>query len=224
MKKILLLVLTIWANEISAQNKNTVFYDSAGQLTTFEGHWSQVVTGRYKSVYNKPENTKTLVKTTTEEFETELRKTDKRIRKTQKLGTDFPDFDVLDLNGNRLTKQDLKGKVIALNFWFVGCGPCEMERPELNALAQLYESNENVVFISFAKNNEEQLRTFLADHPFKFKPVPTDKDEIKTKFEVDSYPVTVIIDKEGKYSFYGNGTGIGISYILKREIDTALNR
>ena len=224
MKKLILITLGLFVTTLVLGQKNKKFYDSLGNETTFELHWSQVVGGRYKSIYDKKTNSKTLVRTTDKDFKEELSKTEKRIIKKKKLGTDFPDFIMTDIDGNTVSKRELKGKVTVINFWFVGCSPCEMERPELNGLANLYEANENVVFISFAKNDTEQLRSFLTDHPFKFKPIPTGKDEIKIKFEIDSYPVTVIVDKEGKYSFYGTGTGIGISYILKREIEFALNR
>jgi thiol-disulfide isomerase/thioredoxin len=54
---------------------------------------------------------------------------------------------------------------LALNFWFIGCSPCEMERPSLNDLTKLYADNKDVVFISFAKNDREQLTKFLQEYP-----------------------------------------------------------
>jgi len=191
-------------------------------VTTWEGHWAQVVTGRYKSIYNKSENKKTLGKTTKEEFETELRKTEKKITRTNKLGTDFPEFDLLDLNGNRLTKTELKGQVLVLNFWFIGCSPCEMERPSLNDLTKVYAGNKHVVFISFAKNDKEQLTKFLAENPILYNVVPTEKDFIKTKFEINEYPVNIILDRNGKYFFNSSASGVGILTILQRQIDKAL--
>ena len=222
MRSTLIVLLTLLTSELVAQNKNTIFYDSVGQVTTWEGHWAQVVTGRYKSIYNKSENKKTLTKTTREEFEAELRKTERRITKTSKVGTDFPEFDLLDLNGNRLTKTELKGKVLVLNFWFIGCSPCEMERPSLNDLTKVYADNKDVVFISFARNDKEQLAKFLADNPVLYKVVPTDKDFIKTKFEIDEYPVNIILDRNGKYFFNSSASGVGILTILQRQIDKAL--
>ena len=221
MKKIILVTLVLFMTSLVWGQKNKKFYDSLGNETTFEFHWSQVVGGRYKSIYNKKTNSKTLVRATDKEFREELSKTEKRVIKKEKLGTDFPDFTMTDMDGNTIDKKDLKGKVTVINFWFVGCSPCEMERLELNGLAKLYQDNENVMFISFAQNDANQLRSFLTDHPFMFKPIPTGKDEIKTRFAVNDYPVTIIIDKNGKL-FNGSGTGIGISYILKREIESAL--
>ena len=222
MRNTLIILLTLLTSGLVAQNKNTIFYDSVGQVTTWEGHWAQVVTGRYKSIYNKSENKKTLVKTTREEFDTELRKTEKKITKTNKLGTGFPEFDLLDLNGNRLTRTELRGKVLVLNFWFIGCSPCEMERPSLNDLTKVYADNKEVVFISFAKNDKEQLTKFLAENPILYNVVPTDKDFIKTKFEINEYPVNIILDRNGKYFFNSSASGVGILTILQRQIDKAL--
>jgi thiol-disulfide isomerase/thioredoxin len=193
-----------------------------GQVTTWEGHWAQVVTGKYKSVYHKSENKKTLISTTNEEFETELRKTERKITKTNKLGTEFPEFDLVDIDGNRLTSTELKGKVLVLNFWFIGCSPCEMERPSLNDLTKLYSDNKDVVFISFAKNDKKQLTEFLKQYPISYNVVPTDKDFIKTKFEINAYPVNIIIDRDGKYFFDSVASGIGIMTILRKHIDKAL--
>jgi len=218
----LMLALALSVSAILAQNKNTIFYDSAGQVTTFEGHWAQVVDGRFKSVYNKAENAKALVRMTKGEFEIELAKTDKRIRKKHKLRTEFPDFDVIDIDGNRITKDGLKGKVVVVNFWFIGCAPCEMERPALNELQKRYEKNGDVVFIAFANNNKEQLDKFLVDHPIRYVVIPTESDFIKRVFELNSYPANIIVGKDGKFFFNSLASGIGIATILQREIDKAL--
>jgi thiol-disulfide isomerase/thioredoxin len=222
MRKLFIMLFTLLTSGISAQNKNTVFYDSVGEVTTWEGHWGQVVTGRYKSVLNKSENKKTLTRTTREEFEKELRKTEKRITTTNKLGTEFPAFDMVDIKGSRLSKLGLKGKVIVLNFWFIGCAPCEMERPALNDLTKIYADNSDVVFISFARNEKEQLIRFLKDSPILYRVVPTDKDFIETKFEINAYPVNIVIDKNGNYFFNSSASGVGILQILKKQIDKAL--
>ncbi len=223
MKLTPLIFATLISWQLLAQNKNTIFYDSLGQVTSWEGHWAQVVTGRYKSVHNKRENKKTLDRTTNEEFEKELNKTAKRITRTTKLGTAFPEFDLIALNGDRLTTSDLKGKVLVLNFWFIGCAPCEMERPALNILRSLYENNKDVVFISFAKNDKDQLNKFLPDNPVLYTVVPTEKDYIESKFEINQYPVSIVVDRSGKYAFNSSASGIGILTILQREIEKALN-
>ena len=222
MKRVLTLTFAILTLGVMAQNKKTVYYDSTGIETTRDGHWAQVISGRFKSIYSENENKMELVRASTEEFESALNKTESRITKTNKLGTDFPEFDEIDINGNRLTKKKFNGKVLVINIWFIGCPPCEMERPALNDLKKVYSDNKDVVFISFAaKNNKEQIVKYMQESPVSYNVVPMDKDFLK-KFDIHEYPVNIIVDRYGKFQYNSSGTGIGISKILQREIDKAL--
>ena len=45
-----------------------------------------------------------------------------------------PKMDVVDVQGQRWTSADLKGRVVVLNFWATWCGPCKEEMPSLQAL------------------------------------------------------------------------------------------
>lgn len=225
MKRFILLLFALHVLSYgSAQNKNTVFYDTAGQITTYIDHWAQVFTGSYKSEYDKKNNKRLLHRTTDEEFQTELRKTEKRIKTTEKLGSGFPDFDVTDIQGNRYTKTALIGKVVVINFWFIGCGPCEVESLSLNNLQKRYKDNDNVVFLSFARNNKEDIEVFLKDHPVLYNVIPTEMDYIKDNFGINAYPVNLILDKRGKYFYNSSASGIGIAQILQEQIQKSLNQ
>ncbi len=41
-----------------------------------------------------------------------------------KVGDTFPDFSATDITGKTWTNEDVKGKIMVLNLWFTGCGPC----------------------------------------------------------------------------------------------------
>ena len=58
----------------------------------------------------------------------------KMVEKIKKgfLNHSLADFNFKDVNGNKLNKKDLKGKVIVINFWFTTCQPCIQEIPLLN--------------------------------------------------------------------------------------------
>jgi peroxiredoxin len=116
-----------------------------------------------------------------------------------------PQFDVKDLNENTFELGALKGKVVVLNFWFVECKPCVSEIPELNELVQDFQKQE-VVFIALGLNKAEQMKKFLKKTPFKYHVVP-DAIEVATKFGVDGFPTSVVIDQNGVVRYISLGVG-----------------
>ena len=114
------------------------------------------------------------------------------------IGSIAPNFKSKTINGNLVDLSKLKGRVIVLNFWSTGCGPCIAEMPELNKLVKLY-SGKKVTFISLAAENSTLLSKFFKKHSFSFATIP-DSDEIMYgAFKLESiWPYSVIIDKEGK--------------------------
>jgi thiol-disulfide isomerase/thioredoxin len=203
------------------QNKRTIFLDSKGDTISYELHYSFQISGEYKSVYDRKTNVRSLVPYPEGEFEQELAQTERKTVLKEKLGEEFPSFEVTDINGIGYSNEELKGKVVIVNFWFIGCAPCEMERRELNSIYNSYKDNPNVVFLSFARNQKEQLEKFLVKSPFLYPIVPLTK-ELIGKFDVTGYPQNQIIGKDGKYFFNSMAAGIGSGVIIRREIERAL--
>lgn len=104
-------------------------------------------------------------------------------------------FSVTDLAGNTYTLEELKGKVVVLNFWFIGCAPCRIEIPGLNEMVKHYDQ-EQVVFIAFALDGKEELKQFLAESPFDYQIVPEAFAQADA-YKVQGYPTHVILDKRG---------------------------
>lgn len=170
MKPLLLLLLPVALAH--GQNRHTIFKDSTGALTTFEAHWGGTIDGRYKSAYDKAANIRTLVSCPPAELAQEKAATAKRIINTKKLGQPLPPFRTTDYSGRIFDSEQLKGKVLVLNFWFVGCGPCEMEMASLNLLYSKCRYDTTVVFLSFVRSRREVVDQFLIKSPFSY-PIAT---------------------------------------------------
>ena len=110
-----------------------------------------------------------------------------------------PGFEAKALDGENLRLADLKGKVVVLNFWYIGCAPCRVEIPGLNKLVAEF-SGQDVVFIGFALDKPEELRNFLKDVPFKYR-IVAEASAIRPLFGVSVYPTHVIINKQGQIEF-----------------------
>jgi peroxiredoxin len=114
-----------------------------------------------------------------------------------------PEFDVKTLEGEPLKLSALRGKVVVLNFWFVGCAPCRIEMPGLNMLTEEFK-DEDVVFIAFALDNAEALEEFLKEKEFTYQIVP-DASKIAALYGVNVYPTHVLINKNGQVEFMLTG-------------------
>jgi thiol-disulfide isomerase/thioredoxin len=103
-------------------------------------------------------------------------------------------FNYTDINGDHLSSDKLKGKVIVLNFWSTGCGPCLLEIPALNEMVEKYKEK-NVVFIApIIYATDELVNRFLLKKPFKYQIVLIDSKD----YDVTSFPTHIIIDKDFK--------------------------
>jgi peroxiredoxin/tetratricopeptide (TPR) repeat protein len=110
-----------------------------------------------------------------------------------------PDFDVTTLEGESLKLSDLKGKVVVLNFWFVGCAPCRVEMPGLNTLTDEFK-DEDVIFIAFALDGPDALKEFLKVKQFEYRIVPK-SEKICAEYGVKIFPTHIIINKSGQVEF-----------------------
>jgi peroxiredoxin len=106
------------------------------------------------------------------------------------------DFTTEDINGNTIKLSDLKGKIVVINFWFSHCQPCVAEMPELNKLVEKYKSKD-IVFISITFDDKEKVEKFLSNTKFNYTPIVGAMTIIQ-KYNVNSFPSNLIIDKKGE--------------------------
>lgn len=116
----------------------------------------------------------------------------------KKEGTDFSPFSFQDLNGNVIDNQSLKGKTVVIKCWYIHCAACIKEFPDVNKLADEYKDRNDIVFLSLAEDNQEQLKTFLAKKPLHYSVVPNMKQYMNETLQLNAFPTHFIIDKEGK--------------------------
>ena len=116
-------------------------------------------------------------------------------------GTVAPPFEAPVLDGTAVNTEALKGKVVVLNFWFIGCPGCISEMPKLNELAAKYSSNADIEFIAIAPNTDQELRAFLARERFDYKMVGQAKSIINL-FAFKGFPRNIVIGRDGKIAYW----------------------
>lgn len=108
-------------------------------------------------------------------------------------GQTAPDFELPLVRGGSIRLRDaLVGRKGALvNFWFIGCGGCEKEMPEIAALAR--DRKDLLVITVNPSDRAADIAEYLGKMDFHF-PVAIDKDARITKaFGVNGYPTTFLL-------------------------------
>lgn len=149
----------------------------------------------------------------------EREKKRKALRKQQK-GSPAPTFTVTSLKGEEFHLDDLVGRTVVLNFWFVDCAPCRAEIPDLNEFVQKYTS-QHVVFLAIALDKRDRLEVFLDSHPFDYHIIPEGKEYSKL-YGVSSYPTSIVIDQSGILKYIDSGVGLTSISRLEKKIKRTL--
>ncbi|WP_299336373.1 TlpA disulfide reductase family protein [uncultured Psychroserpens sp.] len=134
--------------------------------------------------------------------------------------TTLTELTLEDINGNIYTLDDLKGKVVVMNFWFIRCQPCVAEIPDLNELKAKFKGKD-VLFFAVALDTKPALEVFLESHPFDFIIIPKG-GALANRFKIPHYPFNMIIDQNGTMQYVSDVLSLNIVNRLKRRINALL--
>ena len=111
----------------------------------------------------------------------------------------LPELNFLDIDGNMLTAESLKGKVVMVNFWATWCKPCIKEIPDLvDAYAKYRDQGFELVGVVEGKVSQRALAAFVKRNKMNY-PVVLLEQYLYEKFDYpSSWPTTFLYDRTGK--------------------------
>ncbi|MFY0631767.1 MAG: TlpA family protein disulfide reductase [Flavobacteriaceae bacterium] len=205
---------------------NFPFYDADGKKIDQQSVMSSLMSGKYIPDFylDKDQNIKAAVlrKTTEEEQLSIQNAMGKHNKGSDLVGEAALPFKATDMNGKTYSLEELKGKIIVMNFWFVECKPCLMEIPELNELVKKH-SKENIVFLGFATNDTSKIKSFLKRKEFSYTILPNSMD-ISGIYDVTGYPTHIVIDQGSKIAYSTTGYGPNTVGSLEKTIERLLKK
>ncbi len=107
------------------------------------------------------------------------------------------DFTLLDLQGKSWHLQDLKGKVVLVNFWATWCPPCRKEMPDLQALYDKYK-DQGFVVLSISDEEAGKVSPFIAERKISYPVLLDPRRKVNEAFVVEGIPKSFVYDREGK--------------------------
>jgi thiol-disulfide isomerase/thioredoxin len=116
-------------------------------------------------------------------------------------GKPAPAFTLLDLNGNKVSLSDFKGRPLVLNFWGTYCAPCKIEMPWLEEFSKKY-APDGLQIVGITYDSEVGRDTIARDtgklgvtYPILLSDPTAEKDYLSG---TDALPMSFYVDKTGK--------------------------
>ncbi|TKG97225.1 TlpA family protein disulfide reductase [Puteibacter caeruleilacunae] len=123
----------------------------------------------------------------------------KRLKKIER-GAISPDFQFADVNGKMVGLKDLKGKLVYIDVWCTGCGPCMADLPYLQKLEKHYRGK-GIHFVSINVLDKEEVwkKTIKEKH---LEGIQLHADNVKINFfkayQVRGIPRYILLDADGR--------------------------
>src|SRR5579862_327953 len=107
------------------------------------------------------------------------------------------DFTLTDLHGTPWHLQELRGKVVLVNFWATWCPPCRKEMPDLDALYNRFKDNGFVV-LAISDEEAAKVSPFISEHKISYPVLLDPGRKVNDVFIVEGIPKSFVYDRSGK--------------------------
>lgn len=107
-------------------------------------------------------------------------------------------FQLLDLDGQPVRINDLRGKAVWINFWASWCPPCQSETPVIRDLAARYADRGLVVLgVSVQETNYDDVRAYAERYQLGYTIAPDLSGDIFRLYRLYGLPTQFFVGPEG---------------------------
>jgi peroxiredoxin len=124
-------------------------------------------------------------------------------------GQEAPDFVLRSIEQNNLRLTEFRGQVVLINFWASWCGACRQAMPAFNAIHEKYQAA-GLVMLSVNLDDEAHRAIPMAQSlKIRFPVLLDEQKTVSRLYQIETMPLTVLIDREGIVRFVYVGYNVG---------------
>ncbi len=133
-------------------------------------------------------------------------------------GEPAPRFRAKTTTGDQFNNASVKGKVVLFEFWTSWCQYCENEASLVDDIAKEFSDKGLIVLAVDVLEPDQKVKKYLAAHPRSVPIVLTKDTNLAAMYNAQSYPIYVVIDREGHIAGEQRGAAgeRGLRRLLKR--------
>jgi thiol-disulfide isomerase/thioredoxin len=111
------------------------------------------------------------------------------------------------MDGERITNESVKGKVLLIEFWATWCPPCKSDQPVVEDLLKEFEKDGLIVLAVNMGEPKRKVKKYLEESPRASKMVLADDTTLAAICDANSYPLYVLVDRDGQIAGVQRGAG-----------------
>ncbi len=134
-----------------------------------------------------------------------------------------PDWTLYDTDDKKISLSQLKGKIVLLDFFFVGCVPCMNSLAPLDKLQERYKDKNFVILSISDRDSKKLVMAFKKSQRIKNQMLPNGGDVAKL-YHITSAPTFYVVDQEGKIASVINGYPDGFENKISSIIDQLIKK
>ncbi|MBS1252411.1 MAG: Thiol-disulfide oxidoreductase ResA [Anaerolineales bacterium] len=143
------------------------------------------------------------------------------IGRTPSVGNAAPAFTLKNVEGERVSLSDFKGRPVLINFWATWCGPCRYEMPIIEEMYQKYQDKGFVVLAVDVEESITVVRSFANSMGLTFPLLLDYKGDVSDNiYRIRAFPTSYFIGRDGQITAMHRG--MMNQQVMQRYMDQVL--
>jgi len=133
------------------------------------------------------------------------------------IGTPAPYFESNNIDGELVKSSDFRGKIILLDWWYVGCKPCIKSMNDIQKIQEKLGEDSFTIIGMNPISKPRAIKHFKKKFGYKHEVVIPD-ERVKNAYNIRAYPTLYLIGKNGRIIFAKAGYSSDFAKELKQAI------